>query len=305
MIAFSARRLGLALVFALLSAAAALAGLSDAEARRDAQHRINISGRQRMLSQRIAKAACFAALNPGSTDHIQEMKEAHALFMASTQALKTGSAEMGLAAEREADVLSVIGTASELAQQYSAAIDDYAAAYPAGAFREKLEKVYGLNLPLLLAVNDAADLLESKHEDGHLIRPGLANALNVSGRQRMLSQKMSKELCMIASGYRPQETRAHMLGTIAIFSSSHEELKRSVAQMKLDGKDAGAILDQLAQIERRWQDLRKIFSRVSEGGTPSSEDVKIIAGENRTFLAELSRAVELYETNDTAGTPAQ
>ena len=72
----------------------------------------------------------------------------------------------------------------------------------------------------------------------------------------MLSQKMSKELCMIASGYKPQEVRPHMLGTIALFVSSHEELKRGIIQMKLDQKDASALSSKLAEIEQLVVQIR-------------------------------------------------
>jgi hypothetical protein len=294
----SSGRLGLSILFVWLVGIGAIAAATDAEMRRDAQHRLNISGRQRMLSQRMAKAACFAALRPGSAENIREMKEAQALFISSMLALKSGSAEMGLAPQDDADVLSVIDTAAQLAQQYMSAIDEFSAAIAQGPAPEKLQKIYELSLPVLTAVNDAVELLESKHKDGHLIRRGLATALNVSGRQRMLSQKMSKELCMIASGYKPQEVRSHMLGTIALFASSHEELKRGIIQMRLDQKDASALSTKLAEIEQLWRDLRKIFSLTAEGEIPSAEDVNTVANTNVAFLTKLNQAVELYEKID-------
>ena len=50
--------------FLLLTVASVIAAAPELEARRNAQHWINISGRQRMLSQRIAKAVCLAARDP-------------------------------------------------------------------------------------------------------------------------------------------------------------------------------------------------------------------------------------------------
>jgi hypothetical protein len=288
----------LALLFTVFASVSAIAEPSALEARRDAQHRINIAGRQRMLSQRIAKAACLTALHPGGGDHFQEMHEAYALFKSSMRALINGSAEIGLAAERDTEVLSAIQMANRLAVQYGAAIDELMAAYPAGPVQARLAKFNELNLPVLIAINDAVELLESKHEDGHLIRPGLANAINISGRQRMLSQKMSKELCMIASGFKAQETRAHMLGTVALFTSSLEELKMKLAAMQIAQKEEVGIRVQLAKIERHWQELAPIFQRVSEGATPSDAEVKIVAAANKSLLVELNQAVELYERVD-------
>ena len=292
------RGVSLAVVFVMLFAAPVLAADPYAEARRDAQHRINVSGRQRMLSQRIAKAACLATRSPENGEQLREMFDAQALFVSSAKALRSGSTEIKLAPEQEADLLPVLEEATQLASQYDAAVNALAAAFPAKPYQEKLEAIYELSLPVLSGLNDAVEQLETKHEDGHLIRPGLANALNVSGRQRMLSQKMSKELCMLASGYKPQETRAHMRGTVALFVSSHERLKRGLMQMALNEKDASAISSQLALIERHWRELGNIFVRVSEGGDPSEDDVKTVALGSKTLLAELNHAVELYEVID-------
>jgi nitrate/nitrite-specific signal transduction histidine kinase len=286
----------LAIWFVLLSASSAFAADPVAEARRDAQHRINVSGRQRMLSQRIAKAACLAARDPGSAQQLQEMADARLLFTASMKALKSGSAEIGLALVQEA--VPVLDTATELATQYEAAVNEFAAAFPAKPYQEKLEKIYELSLPVLTGLNDAVEYLEAQHEDGHLIRLGLATALNVSGRQRMLSQKMSKEVCEIAAGYKPEETRKHLKGTIALFMSSHESLKRGVIEMTLGERDGLPIASQFKTVERHWQELSKIYIRVSEGGAPTEEDLKTVAAESKTFLAELNRAVELYEVID-------
>ena len=290
-----AGRLGLALMSTMFFAAGAFAAPADAQARREAQHRINISGRQGMLSQRIAKAACLAALNPQNGDAIKEMREARALFASSMQELKTGpdAGDPGLLASAD--------NAARLARTYAAASEEFEANFPAGPYKDKLEKLYELSLPILVSLNDAVEQLEAKHRDSSLIRRGLANALNVSGRQRTLTEKMSKEFCLAASGFKPKETRERLLGTAALFAASHAELKRVLGQMDLDFKVAGPIWAQLAETERQWEPLNKIFVKAGEGSTPSSEDIKTVTAASKTLLLELNRTVELYEAIDTAG----
>lgn len=274
-------------------------------ARRDAQHRINVSGRQRMLSQRMAKTACLATTLSANRDLLQEMRDARTLFTSSMKALRGGSSAIGLAPERDQAVLPLLDTAEELATLYEKAIDQFAASFPVKPGKDKLEAIYEMSLPLLTALNDAVEQLEAKHEDGGVIRKGLANALNVSGRQRMLSQKMSKELCMIALGYNLEETRAHLMGSIALFESSHEVLKRGIGLMRIADKDAGPLRAQLALIERHWQRLGAMFIRVSQGETPTPTDLATVAAESPIFLAELNKAVELYEVIDLPSTTRQ
>jgi hypothetical protein len=292
------RSVSLAIFLVLVSTGDLMALDPQSDARRDAQHRINVSGRQRMLSQRIAKSTCLALRMPGNGEMLKEMGEARSLFISSMKALRSGSPEIGLAPEKDADLLPLIDTATELADEYEKAIDAFVAELPVKPNQEKLEAIYEMSLPLLTALNDAVEQLEAKHEDGHLIRRGLAHALNASGRQRMLSQKMSKELCMLAFSYKAQETRAHLMGSIALFESSHEALKRGLTPMKLNDSDASAISSQLALIERHWQELGKIFIRVRDGGDPTEEDVRTVASGSRSLLVELNRAVEIYETID-------
>ncbi len=294
--AYAALKLAFGGCFLLLTVASVIAAAPELEARRNAQHWINISGRQRMLSQRIAKAVCLAARDPANGQQLREMAEVYALFKSSMKELTSGSAEL-----RDQEAQVVFDTAAQLASQYNAAIDEFAATFPTKQHQEKREAIYELSLPVLVALNDAVEYVEAQHRDGHLIRRGLATALNVSGRQRMLSQKMAKELCMIASGYKVQETRAYLEGTIALFVSSHEGLKRDLIQMKLEQKDMTALSAQLGLIEQHWQELSKIYFRVSAGGTPSSQDIKAIAIESKTLLSELDRAVQLYEVIDIPG----
>ncbi len=296
MYACTVRKAALAACLVMLTASGVLAADPDLEARRAVRNRISVSAGQRMLSERIAKAACLAAREPANGQLLQEMSEARAQFAASMKALKSGSAENPLARER--DPAPDLGAVTELANQYDAAAGEFAAAFPAQPYQAKLERVYELSLPVLTGWNDAVEYLEAQHKDGHSIRRGLAIALNVSGRQRMLSQKMVKEVCEIASGYKPEETRKHLEGTIALFNSSHEALKRGPIDMKVNEKEGLPIVSQLVLIERHWRELSKIYVRISEGGAPSGEDLKTVAAESRTFLAELNRAAELYEAAD-------
>jgi hypothetical protein len=288
----------LALPLMLYLAEDSIAQDAQTELRRDAQRRLNLSGRQRMLSQRIAKAACLATRLSGNGELPKEMQEARALFISSMKALRSGSAEIGLLAENDAELLPWLDAAAELTSQYDSRVAAFASAPAEKRSQSELEAIYEMSLPLLTALNDVVEQLQAKHEDDRIVRPGLAHAINVSGRQRMLSQKMSKELCMIAVGYRIPSTRAHLMGTVALFESSHQMLQRGLPALDLKEKDSSAIAVQLSVIERHWRKLSEIFRRAAAGGDPVEADLRTIASDSSLLLIELNRAVEMYESID-------
>lgn len=271
---------------------------SEAELRKDAQRRLNYSGRQRMLSQRISKTACLAKQVSDKEKLLKEMKAAYSLFYKSLKALREGSDEMELMPETDPDVLPLLDKSTKLANEYKTHADAVLGAFPETPKEENIETIYRLSLPLLLALDDVVVQLQAKHDEGSVVRPGLAHALNMSGRQRMLSQKMSKEVCMISLGHQPRVTRAHLMGTIALFQSSHEVLKQRLGPMKLTPEDEKRIAAQLELIETHWAKLSSIFTRVSTGGEPSQSDLETIATDSIKFLFELNRAVEMYEMVD-------
>lgn len=71
---------------------------------------INIAGRQRMLSQRVAKAALALEGNPAATETqfwVDELQETLILWQTSHDALQNGNAELGVAGNNSAAVLTL------------------------------------------------------------------------------------------------------------------------------------------------------------------------------------------------------
>ena len=185
------------------------------EARRDAQHRINVSGRQRMLSQRIAKAACLAARDPANAQQLQEMADARALFAASMKALTRGSAEIGLAPEQQ--VAPVLEEATQLAESVQSwpAGRFGTAAFPAKPYREELESdLIHSSLPVVAGLDDAVEYLRGRnYKDGHRIRQ---RPRHRTQRLRAAAHAVPED---VQGGLRdrlrlpsPEETRKHLEG---------------------------------------------------------------------------------------------
>ncbi len=260
------------------------------------QHRENLAGRERMLTQLIAKCACFAALGVDTKGHINQMLTAHTTFEDVLKILKDGSEAEDILPETHANVLEGLEKVATLWAKYSPAIKSFAKNYQGTNVGSQLDKIYTLSLPVLQEMDHTVNVLIADFKQENTFRPGLASALNVSGRQRMLLQKMSKEFCMVASGYKSDEIRKHLIGTVALFESSDTSLMAKLPELKLSKEKSEAFSAQLKKIQVMWSPLHDIFFKVAGGGKPTAEEIKVVATSSQTLLVELDKAVKLYET---------
>lgn len=79
---------------------------------------INIAGRERMLSQKMTKAA-NAYLITGDASHLNELKDASQLFDKSLQGLKNGSQELGLSPVTDTELLNELNKLDGLWKTFS------------------------------------------------------------------------------------------------------------------------------------------------------------------------------------------
>lgn len=259
----------------------------------NAARKVNLAGRQRMLTQFMAKSACFASMNVRYDHHRQKAGFSHYLFAETLHGLRNGSVVQGMLPETHDTVLKGLDTVEAHWSKYGAAVETWVAA--TGDFTQALNDVFALNVPTLKAMNDTVKLIEVAYGGSGAMDPGLALAINVAGRQRMLSQKASKEFCLIARGISTEATRAALTKTISLFSTSLERLKSGDADGTMPGAPSNAIKSQLELVSARWAPFKVVLQKVADGASVSKADIAFIADNNEDLLAAMNKAVFLYE----------
>jgi hypothetical protein len=228
----------------------------------DAGNRINLAGRQRMLSQRIAKAAC---LHMRGIDPARQGLAALAAaedFERVMVALRDGSPELGLLPEREPD----------LARTYTE-IAAFSASFTASAKQIAFDDLHTLvvellvqrNMAVLKWLNDTVGVIENRYGDDS-IDAGRAAAVNMAGRKRMLSQKMVKELCFLSIGLGGPEVRADMARTVENFDAAIKSLFGGGRGGKLGGLPSPEIRKQLRSLRISWRPMKALLEPVAQGG---------------------------------------
>lgn len=259
-------------------------------ARQDALNKINFSGRQRMLTQRMSKAACFAFLGIETEKHKAMSEGAMRLFDQTLVSLRNGDPGLGLSAETDPGILAELDRVEELWIDFKPLI----AKVMRGIDAEDLRQIMNSNVPLLVQMNKAVGLFEQKYAKG-VIHPELAAAINISGRQRMLTQRASKEFCAILAGIDPEKHKQSLAKTLTLFDTSLKQLMVGSKKHGITEPISEEMVWQYEAIEILWNDFRPMAERALEPSLPSPTEVEFVADRNNGLLKEMNEAVGLYD----------
>ncbi len=124
-----------------------------------------------------------------------------------------------------------------------------------------------------------------------------STVINVAGRQRMLTQKMSKEAMTIRAGLAVDKSRSALKETHDLFDTSLNALINGNSSMQIPATKDAEILAQLHKVEGLWNTFSDQIKVVMYSGS-SAADInaateKIMAG-NIPLLKEMNKAVGMY-----------
>lgn len=288
------RGLGLGLIGALFLAAPPAVVANEKISIGNEGRRINLAGRQRMLSQRIAKSACLSLQNVKRDHHLKQLSAAAALFAETLDGLYGGSTSQKLAPATDATVKKQLEIVQGLWSGYDMEIQNFIKSPELPSGLGAMTDLARKSIPILNEMDYAVALMENVGKT-RAYDPGLANAINVSGRQRMLSQRMTKEYCLIYAGIDRAVNYAFIRGTVALFNSSKLELLSGLSSLKLDAPQRRALIEEYETVTRIWTRFSGPILQAVNGGAPTLEGLKRVATENEPLLKSLNRIVYLYE----------
>jgi hypothetical protein len=201
---------------------------------------VDIAGRQRMLSQRMAKDYMYVGNKVAVSKASKQLKTSQKEFLEAHNKLVNS-----INNEEIKNLLAFVQMGSE----------DFEAMVK--------ESFTTDNAQLVL------DLSESMLEGSQYVVASLREALNIkaskivdmSGRQRMLSQRIAKYYIAYQSGIKDKNTVDQMHETVKLFNDSHEILM-------LNKENTPEINRKLNEIEKLWKIVHKFYLNIEKGGLP-------------------------------------
>ncbi|MEM9028244.1 MAG: type IV pili methyl-accepting chemotaxis transducer N-terminal domain-containing protein [Pseudomonadota bacterium] len=260
------------------------------------ERKINLARRQALYSQRLAKAACFAARGINRGSHLAQIRTLARLIDLTVGILVSGSKSLGIEPEQSFDVVLKLADVQAVWDRTKTAVETVLTTPEDGEIdRSALINIYADNVHLLHAMRTAFGTLEAKYTPSGQ-PPALMSAIYVASRQRMLAQKMGKELCLIADGFEPDRSRALLAGTIALFESAQASLEQDLAELNMPELARSRIQAQAQSVRKIWISLKPAFALPEGTGIPTRPALETVARENQKLLHQLNAALSLYES---------
>ncbi len=128
--------------------------------------------------------------------------------------------------------------------------------------------------------------------------------INVAGRQRMLTQRMAKNAMMVYAGVNKDSALKEMTLARDLFDVSLRALMeggQTFADLGMTKKTeplppaSGAPLGQLQKVKELWEPFKEAVNKVEETHGADMDAIKYIADHNNTLLAEMNKAVSLFQ----------
>ena len=286
---------GVLLFSLLLLCAAPMALAADGPTSAEYGVVLNLSGKQRMLTQKMSKEIMLVALGIDTEKNLASLAKTSELFDKTLKGLRNGSAELGLPPTRANRILRQLDKIDAIWAKFYPVVQTILK--NKAVTKEQVAAIAKNNLPLLKEMNKAVGLYEKDAEKGGLkSAPGLAATLNLSGKQRMLTQKMSKEFLLVAYGHDVDDNKLSLLETYSLFERTLKGLRDGDTTLGLPATKQPHILAQLDVVEGLWGKFKPIVAYGADYKTTSipKDKIEVLANTNLPLLKEMNKAVGMY-----------
>ena len=255
---------------------------------------MNIAGKQRMLSQRIAKNALFIASGINKAESVKDMRKAMSNFSLALNGLQNGNALLGIVKVDNVKIQTQLSVVSRIWKSFEKEIKLVVAGK---STRATLKKIAKDSVPLLSEMNKAVGVyaIEAQKSASGKLSAEKTVAINLSGKQRMLSQKMTKELLQVSLSLEKTASLSDLETTVSLFDKTLNGLISGEESLKLVASTNSEILVQLEKVKNIWKNYEPILLK-----SIKEKNVDIVVLEkvyilNVDLLNSMNRAVGLIE----------
>ncbi len=243
---------------------------------------INLAGKQRMLTQKMSKEALLIKTNIDKQNNISYLIKDEKLFDKTLNGLINGDPDLKLVKVDSKNVQDQLQIVKNLWKPFLHSINNIA---NQTATKKDYNYITKNNIELLKNMHKAVLLFVEESKKVSKIKSNLAQDINIAGRQRMLTQRLAKDMVMIAANINREDAIKDLKPTKKLFADS---LKGLQERTKLTN-----IQKQLDIVERLW---KKVNPYLKPKYAKKDKVYTITKVLDRTKV-EMNKAVKMYENS--------
>ncbi len=257
-----------------------------------ASERINFSGKLRMLSQRVVASSCNAAagIAPGTSE--KALHDATAEFNKIIKALEFGDPELGIRGEEKRK--KTIRRIGMLYALWGPMVVELDAVEHHEMAEEIIPTIADESGPLLEMAKLLTSDLSAQYSDPHSLVQANAMLVDISGRQRMLAQRMSKNVCLLASGFNLETAKPELEKTADIFEASLFALRNGMQSVGINPPPNRAIAEGLDVVVNDWNALKPFVAAALAGEPLSDADRELVFLGMNQMTGNMNKVVGMY-----------
>ena len=220
---------------------------------------INLAGKQRMLSQRVAKNYFYVAKGSNKSSASKQLEKSLTDFARTQRKLKKTI--------NDKEIVNLIDFVDMSLEE----------------FRDILKAKYSLDNGIIIL-----DLSESMLEGSDYIVKALSknvksnNIIDMAGKQRMLSQRIAKYYIAYQNGIRDDNTILQMKDSV-------EEFNKILEKLISNDINTPEINKELVAVSKLWSIVNKFYLNIKKGGLP-----KIVYASTDKITNKMDKIVGLY-----------
>jgi hypothetical protein len=155
--------------------------------------------------------------------------------------------------------------------------------------KEALKYIVDKNENLLTLSNELVKAFEATNTSENYLAKARLHIVNVAGRQRMLTQKMTKEKLLIAKGEKEYDSK--LKETMNLFDDSLNLLIKGDSKKMISKPTNEKIVTQLKVVSKLWSKLKPLYAKKKN----SAKELAIIISKNPLLLKEMNNMVKMAE----------
>jgi NAD dependent epimerase/dehydratase family enzyme len=249
--------------------------------------RINRSGKQRMLTQRMTKISLLISLNINKEEKQKSLMKFANMYNDTLNEFKKGNSDFDFSSENNKKIDKQIVVVEKLWKEFFSNIK--VVSNGKDTKDKALNYIIDNNGKLLKESNSLVSLYEKSNNSQNYMEKAMVKIVNIAGRQRMLTQKMTKEKLLCVKG--KKENSKELTKTMKLFDDSLNLLMNGSSEQKISKPSNPKIKKQLLVVKKLWDELKPIYNNRK----PTAKELATIIKKNPTLLREMNQVVTLVE----------